>query len=195
MGIEALVALNIVLSCEPLRGVLQEPESTLDYPNALRLEEMDAVALMDLVRRATERLNLLVSDKTPEKLQITSSYRIFLPERDNLELRIRPLPKAIFLLFLKHPEGIYFSNLPSYRDELLQIYLKLTNRLDLETVKASIELVLSQDSNSFFSQKTKLSNALSSYFDKSEISHYLIGGPDGKAKSIPLDPSFVIWEQ
>ena len=33
--------------------------------------------------------------------------------------------KAVYLLFLNHPEGILFKHLPDYREELTEIYVKL----------------------------------------------------------------------
>ena len=39
-----------------------------------------------------------------------------------MEITMEPLIKAVFLLFLKHPEGIMFKELPEYRRELAEIY-------------------------------------------------------------------------
>lgn len=56
---------------------------------------------------------------------ITKDYRILLPDYNDMEIKIEPLVKAVFLLFLKHPEGILFKHLPNYREELTGIYAKL----------------------------------------------------------------------
>ena len=37
-------------------------------------------------------------------------------------VKLAPLDKALYLLFLRHPEGINFSYLPDYREELMEIY-------------------------------------------------------------------------
>ena len=39
-----------------------------------------------------------------------------------MEIKMEPLVKAVYLLFLKHPEGIVFKCLPDYRKELAELY-------------------------------------------------------------------------
>ena len=56
-----------------------------------------------------------------------------------MEISMTALPKAVFLLFLAHPEGIIFKDLSDYREELASIYNKLTNQTDDDSVRQSIE--------------------------------------------------------
>ena len=68
IGIEAFWALNIIISSEAEEpGLLREGGCTSVCADPYRLEEMDAEALLDLVRRATERLDFILSQKTPER--------------------------------------------------------------------------------------------------------------------------------
>ena len=67
----------------------------------------------------------------PEKLSrlvITSDYRIILPDYNDMEISMTPLVKAVYLLFLRHLEGIIFKHLMDYRDELKDIYKKNKGR-------------------------------------------------------------------
>ena len=48
-----------------------------------------------------------------------------LPDYNDMEIKMEPIVKAVYLLFLKHPEGIAFKCLPDYRQELAEIYTKL----------------------------------------------------------------------
>ena len=54
------------------------------------------------------------------------------------EVKLSPLPKALYLLFLKHPEGILFKELPSYRSELMNIYKNITLRESPDKAMESI---------------------------------------------------------
>ena len=59
------------------------------------------------------------------RLTITKEYFIILSDNGNKEVKMEPLVKAIYLLFLKHPEGLTFKQLPDYREELTKIYAQL----------------------------------------------------------------------
>ena len=52
------------------------------------------------------------------KLVVTDDCRIILPDYNNMEIVMQPLVKSVYLLFLRHGEGILFKHLPDYRDEL-----------------------------------------------------------------------------
>jgi len=159
------------------------------------IDAMDAAQLIDLIVRAKSRLLSLQRAQRPDVketlLRIDPSYKIFLD--NGIEIVMRPLPKTIFILFLKHPEGIELRNLRSYRDEVLDIYQKISPRLDLPGLKRSVELLLSPESNSFREHKSRLSRTLEQYFDKGLIDKYLILGDRSAPKSISLDRTFVDW--
>ena len=58
-----------------------------------------------------------------ERLTITKDYRILIG--DGNEIGLEPLMKCVYLLYLKHPEGIAFKSLADYKQELKDIYVKL----------------------------------------------------------------------
>lgn len=61
-------------------------------------------------------------------IKITETYRIILPEYDNMEITLPAVQKAVYFLFLRHPECINFKDMMDYRDELFTIYRKLAER-------------------------------------------------------------------
>jgi len=48
------------------------------------------------------------------------------------EVMMPTLPKALYFVFLNHPEGFPLKHLIDYREELLSWYRKLSNRMDAE---------------------------------------------------------------
>jgi len=48
------------------------------------------------------------------------------------EVMMPTLPKALYFVFLNHPEGFPLKHLIDYREELLSWYRKLSNRTDAE---------------------------------------------------------------
>lgn len=124
-----------------------------DYVN--NLEEL-ASQLHDIARklRAAGRNDLILSalgssmlDELKaeavrehlSRLVITSDYRFLLPDIGNVEVDLQPVHKAVYLLFLNHPEGIEFKHLSEYKDELRQWYRKTSKMMDLEKIEESVD--------------------------------------------------------
>ena len=128
------------------------------------------------------------------KLVITKDYRIMLPDYNDIEINMEPLIKAVYILFLKHPEGIVFKELTDYRDELLNIYkdlkpLGLSNR----TIQ-SIEDVTNPLLNSINEKCARIRSAFVKEFDEGLAKNYFVTGERGEAKKISLPRDLVIWE-
>ena len=129
------------------------------------------------------------------RLHITKDYRIYLPDYFGMEIRMTPLPKAVFLLFLKHPEGIMFSYLPDFREELMEIYKKIKGPFfNYESAQKSIEDVTDPLSNSINEKCSRIREAFVCQFDDHLARHYYIDGLRGEAKKIALSRDLVVWE-
>lgn len=125
---------------------------------------------------------------------ITRKGEIFLPEYNNIEIKMTPLVKAVYFLFLRHPEGIIFKNLPDYRDELFQIYNRLTNRISDEAIERSIYDVTNPCRNSINEKCSRIRNAFIREFDDRIAENYYITGVCALAKRITLPRHLIIWE-
>ena len=99
------------------------------------LEQSDCSILLDEVKEKMkilkdygmteeEIISQLFCTQPLPKLMISRNYRIFLGD-ERIEVHLEPLVKSLYLLFLKHPEGIIFKDLPDYRKELALIYNKV----------------------------------------------------------------------
>ena len=53
------------------------------------------------------------------RLKVTIDLKILLVDKDDQELKMPPILKALYLLFLRHEKGIEFKKLSEYREELL----------------------------------------------------------------------------
>lgn len=161
--------------------------------------------LMDDVREKIEKLrqhgvsemilNTLLCPTTQiSRLKITSSHRILLPDYGNLEIKMTPLVKAVFILFLRHPEGIIFKTLPDYRSELFNIYSRLSGRESNEQIRQSIMDVTNPCKNSINEKCARIREAFIKEFDDRLAQYYYITGNRGTAKKICLPRHLVFWE-
>jgi len=137
---------------------------------------------------------LIHPDDRLSRLVITKDYRLMLPEYNNMEIKMEPLVKAVYLLFLNHPEGILFKHLPNYRDELTEIYMKLKPFGMSERAVQSIEDVTNPLLNSINEKCARIRGAFVGQFDDHLARHYYIDGRRGEAKKIALPHDLVIWE-
>ena len=85
-------------------------------------EQLMAEGRKDLLLKAIgvpllEELRIEAAKGKLSRLVITEDYRFVLADYDNLEVELQPVHKAVYLLFLAHPEGIEFKRLGDYRQE------------------------------------------------------------------------------
>ncbi len=139
--------------------------------------------------------NIKEADTKPSRLYIDKQYRIYLPDYNNLEIEMTPLPKAVYLFFLKHPEGIRFKELSDYRKELIDIYCKVGNRLDMEQINKSITELTNIRSNSINEKCSRIKEAFVSKIDDSIAKQYYITGDRDENKLVQLEPSLILFEE
>ena len=175
-------------------GILEDP--AVDYL-AERVDEMDAAALLEamaILRKRLSEIEVLEGTDEGERIRITKDYRILLPGRFDTEIRLRPLVKTVFLLFLRHPEGIRFGDLLAYRNELLGLYRSITRRAGGPEIDASIDRLIDPRDNSIHEKAANLAAALSKYFPPDRLPAYTLTGKAGTPKRIRLDRCLVEWE-
>lgn len=120
--------------------------------------------------------------------------RIFLPDYNNMEIKMHPLSKALYMLYLRHPEGIMFSYLPDYRDELLHLYELISGRDSREDIRRSIDDVTDPTRNSINEKCSRIKQAFLREFDDSIARNYYITGERGEAKNILIPRDMVTWD-
>ena len=140
-----------------------------------------------------EILSSLHTDQQLPQLIITRNYRIFLGD-EHREVHLEPLVKSVYLLFLKHPEGIIFKDLPDYRKELALIYNKVRPWGLTDRALKSIEDVTNPMLNSINEKCARIRRTFVSMLDSSVAEQYYIKGERGKAKKITLSSELVAWE-
>ncbi len=150
--------------------------------------------LKDLGVTEKEISSYLHAEQCLLKLTVSKNYRIYLGD-NRVEIHMEPLVKAVYLLFLKHPEGILFKHLPDYRQELTEIYVKLKPYGLSDRVVQSIEDVTNPLLNSINEKCARIRGAFVGQFDDHLARHYYIDGRRGEPKKISLPRDKVVWEE
>ena len=138
--------------------------------------------------------DLVEEQPTLSRLVVNKDFRIFLPDYNNIEIIMPPLPKAVYLLFLKHPEGIVFKQLHDYYAELLDIYKQISNRVIERNIESSIRDITDPTKNSINEKCTRIREAFLKQFDYVYAQHYFITGKRGEPKKITLPRELVVLQ-
>lgn len=106
----------------------------------------------------------------------------------------------MFLLFLRHNEGIRFKELTDYRDELADIYEMIMGRKALKDNKnrkysKSIINVTDPLNNSINEKCTRIKEAFLMKFHLTLAENYFVTGKRGEPKRIKLPKELIIWEE
>lgn len=110
------------------------------------------------------------------------------------EIKMEPIVKAVYLLFLKHPEGIAFKYLPDYRKELTDLYQIIKPFGLTERAIRSIEDVTNPLLNSINEKCSRIRAAFLSEVDSTLLEQYIVTGKGGEVKKILLSRDLVVWE-
>ncbi len=169
------------------------------------LEQFHCSILLDEVKEKVRKLKAYGVNETEivaamneeellPQLIVTEDYKVVLADGADTEVKMEPLVKAVYLLFLSHPEGIVLKCLSDYKKELTQLYLLLRPAGLTDRVLQSIEDVTNPTLNSINEKCARIRKAFSGLLPKSIARYYSISGKRGEAKKIMLPRDLVIWE-
>ena len=140
-----------------------------------------------------ELVVLIETEQPLMKLTVSRDNRLFLGEQ-RVEVRMEPLVKAVYLLFLCHPEGINFKSLPDYRQELTKLYSEVRPWGLTDRALQSIEDVTNPMLNSINEKCARIKKAFVGILGSEMAKQYYIKGNRGEPKSIALSRDLVVWE-
>ena len=147
-----------------------------------RTPEEIAVELSQLVRElvAAGRNDLLlraIGVSVLEELRIEAAKsRLSRLDYGNKEVEMTPVHKAVYLLFLNHPEGIEFKKLCEYRNELLGYYMATAKLMDKQTIAESVDMLVDPLNNSINEKCSRIKSIFLNIMDLYTANYYIISG-------------------
>ena len=135
----------------------------------------------------TATTSLIFGPQTLSPLIIDGDLRLWLTDYGNAEIRLHPLSKALYILFLRHPEGIELRHIDAHRDELEQIYDIVMPGRDIDTGDSIIDNVLNPLSGTLLQNLSRIKRFFKTVImDDAVASQYYIAGRRGEAYRITL---------
>ena len=173
-------------------------------------QHLKAAGRTDLVLHALgvgmiEDLRLEAAKGRLSRLVITKDYRFLLTDYRK-EVELQPVHKAVYLLFLAHPEGIEFKRLANYREELTGYYMKTARLMDKQKIEEGVSHLTDPLDNAINEKCSRIKNVFLSLMDEYSASYYIISGHAQRQvsgssrvwfqrlKVIALPRHLVVWE-
>lgn len=134
------------------------------------------------------------------KILIKKDFTIFLVDY-NIELKLNPRQKTLYLLFLENPEGIILNNLEDHKDRLKELYSCIRPSASMQDVSRRINNIID---NYNFAERNKIISRIKSVVKKlmrtinpQLANAYYISGDRGYEKYLPIASNidFVIYEK
>jgi hypothetical protein len=141
---------------------------------------------------SVERSNYLNS---PRRIKIKGfTHTIFIPDFGNIEIPLNPKQKAIYLFFLKHPEGVRIVDLIDHRKEISIYYHRFSNFGTIEEIEKSIDILLDPTNNNINEILSKIKSAFVKILGQRLSDHYIISGNRGEPYRIKLSSDLIDFE-
>jgi hypothetical protein len=160
------------------------------------VSQLQAEGRNDLLLKAIgvpllEELRIEAAKGKLSRLVITKDYRFILADYNNKEVELQPVHKAVYLLFLAHPEGIEFKKLADYREELTRYYMATAKLMDKEKILEGVDHLVNPLDNAINEKCSRIKKVFLDMMDEYTASYYIISSHTQKH----IEGSSRIWFQ
>jgi hypothetical protein len=133
--------------------------------------------------------------RRPSQIQVEGFMKkIYLTDFGNLEVRLNPKERSLYLLYLNHPEGISLPELYDHRDELLTIYQRLSGRESNEDMQRTIQSLVNPIESDINVNLSRIRKKFKDAVGEELLHFYDITGEHGAEKSIKLERELVTYK-
>lgn len=131
----------------------------------------------------------------PGPVKLNHQRRLVFPNIGNLELKLNPLEKALYVFYLMHPEGVKLNELQDHRVQLLSLYRRFSVHDDDEGIRNRLCSLVDPLGNSFSEKKSSLNRKIKLLLEEELGLKYMIKGEPGSAFRVDLAPDLILIEE
>lgn len=127
------------------------------------------------------------------RVRINGDLKIILPDYDELEIKMTPLARTIYILFLLHPEGIRLKYISDYASQISEIYMLVKPGADDRLAAHAVAELVVPGSQSLQEKISMTRRAVKRHIaDPSLAERYLIKGNRGGLYGIDIPADKII---
>ncbi|MDC1266802.1 hypothetical protein N8Z75_02380 [Crocinitomicaceae bacterium] len=174
--------------CDQCLSYSEKNDSNRVYMNQL-MQIMDGV-----------RSNLMFRDRskylrTNSRLEFREqNHHMFLTDLGDLQVNLNPKERALYLLYMRHPEGISRTNVVDYKNELKSYYKWLSNSSSSDQIKMSVDLLVDASDDNFIQVLSRIRRKFKDTVGQEQYKTYSIESYDGIYK-ITLDRELISFDE
>jgi hypothetical protein len=174
--------------CDTCLSYSEKNDSNRVYMNQL-MQIMDGV-----------RSNLMFRDRskylhTNSRLEFRGMmHKMYLTDLGDLEVNLNPKERALYLVYLNHPEGISRANLIDFQVELMQYYAFFSNKWDGNQINEAVGLLTDALDQNFMQVLSRIRRKFKDTVGEDQSKTYSVESYDGKYK-ILLDRELVSYDE
>lgn len=131
------------------------------------------------------------SHKGLSRILISENGHFYLLDKNRAEVKIQALGRALYILYLRHEEGIALSELSDYRKELLGIYAMISNYSNTEKLSQTVDNLVDCVGNTINPLLSRIKKAFTTLLGE-QAKDYLIEGDISEKKKVNVPRHLVI---
>ncbi len=185
--------LPVVDYTEQLDESAKEVISTIEAKLSQLKDSGQLLFLIPILKNLLEKQSQSIQLDAISRLEINYHNRILLPYFKK-EVELSYLTKAVYFLFLKHPEGINLKELGNYQKELLSIYTSVSNQLDYDKMVKSVEDVVNLETKAIYTHLSRIKSAYYKIMDESFARYYIVSGNGEEDRKVLFDTTSIVWD-
>ena len=169
---------------------MERIEMALPLGGGLMMDE-DAASIVAQIKTLLRQLkikgatdkeidSLLTEEDRPGRAYIDTKGMLVLPDAGDARIRLTPMERTLYILFLRYPEGINADELWRYWDELCEIYGSQTVYDDIDLIEDAVEGICDEEKVTWYTNVSRIKRKVSDRIGKRAAEQYIIRrGKDG----------------
>lgn len=169
---------------------MERIEMALPLGGGLMMDE-DAASIVAQIKTLLRQLkrkgatdkeidSLLADEEKPGRVYVDSTGLLVLPDAKDIKIRLTPMERTLYILFLRYPDGINADELWRYWDELCDIYGSQTVYDDLDLIEDAVESICDEEKVSWYTNVSRIKRKITDKLGRRAAEQYIIRrGDDG----------------
>ena len=169
---------------------MERIEMALPLGGGLMMDE-DAASIVAQIKTLLRQLkrkgatdkeidSLLADEEKPGRVYVDSTGLLVLPDAKDIKIRLTPMERTLYILFLRYPDGINADELWRYWDELCDIYGSQTVYDDLDLIEDAVEGICDEEKVTWYTNVSRIKRKITDKLGRRAAEQYIIRrGDDG----------------